>query len=580
LSQTISGTLSQCGLMKRGIFELDYARLGEDGTEARKQPKNISFFAFTATPKAKTIEMFGRTGPSGLPEPFHVYSMQQAIDEGFILDVLRNYTPYKLAYKLAHDGKDYEEEELEKSKGIKELAHWVRLHPYNISQKVAIIVEHFRANVAQRLQGHAKAMVVTGSRKEAVRYKVAIDKYITDQGYSELATLVAFSGEVHDPETGPDPFSESNMNPGLKGRDLRDAFATDEYQVLLVANKYQTGFDQPLLMAMYIDKKLSGVTAVQTLSRLNRIYPGKNETFVLDFVNDPAEIQRAFEPYYKTAELETTSDPNQIHELQNKLDDARIYTQAEIDAFAHVYFNPKSRQRQLQAHIAPAVDRYRDRRQAALANKDKKALDELDLFRKDIISFVRLYDFLSQVIDYGDTDLEKRYVFFQHLAPWIKQENQHRQIDLSSVELTHYRLDALAQRQIHLGEKDEKLTPPTEVGKGKPHEPEKASLAELIHQLNQLFEGELTEADLLGYANHIKGKMLENDKLAKQAATNSKEQFALGDFQKILMDNVIDGLDRYQDMASQVMGDDRVQKAFSDIILDVVYEELKQKKSA
>ncbi len=547
--------------------------------EARKQPANISFFAFTATPKAKTIELFGRVGNSGLPEPFHVYSMQQAIEEGFILDVLKNYTPYKLAYKLAHNGQDYDDQEVDKAQGLKQLARWVRLHPYNISQKVEIIIEHFRKNVAYRLDGHAKAMVVTGSRKEAVRYKLAIDAYIQQHGYQNLAALVAFSGEVNDPESGPDKFSESNMNPGLKGRELREAFNTDDYQVLLVANKFQTGFDQPLLMAMYVDKRLSGITAVQTLSRLNRTYPGKTETFVLDFVNEPEEILNAFAPYYQTAELASVSDPNQIHELQNKLDDVRIYTASEIEAFAAVYYNPKSQQKDLQAHIAPAVDRYRERRIQAQDSQNKKGLDELDLFRKDVASFIRLYDFLSQIIDYGDTDLEKHSAFYIHLLPWLQEENQHEPIDLSTVKLTHYRLESLEERRLRLGEGegDYKLTPPTEVGKGQPIEPEAARISELVEQLNKIFEGTLTDADLLGYANHISGKMLENERLAQQASINSKEQFALGDFHDVLMDNVIEGLDNYQSMAGQVMGNEETRKAFSKFILDLVYQEFQKK---
>src|SRR6185312_9374778 len=312
-------------------------------------------FAFTATPKGKTIELFGRrpdptksSGPDNLPVPFHVYSMQQAIEEEFILDVLKNYTPYKVAYKIAHGGKEYDDKEVDKSQGMKQIARWVRLHPYNIAQKVAIIVEHFRANVAWRLNGDAKAMVVTGSRKEAVRYKVEIDRYIAQNGYKDIATLVAFSGDVVDPHSGPDKFNEHSMNPGLKGRDIRDAFNTTEFNVLLVANKYQTGFDQPKLMAMYVDKRLAGVTTVQTLSRLNRMYPSKEETFILDFVNDPEEVRLAFEPFFKTAQLAGVSDPNIVHSIQSKLDATGIYLPGEVDAFAKAFYDPKGTQKALQ----------------------------------------------------------------------------------------------------------------------------------------------------------------------------------------------------------------------------------------
>ena len=307
-------------------------------TKARAEAGNISFFAFTATPKATTLELFGRPGPDGTPQPFHLYSMQQAIDEGFILDVLRNYTPYKTAFRLSHNGKTYATSDtgegtvavtteggvddlVDRSAAVKSVMNWVKLHPTNISQKVQIIVEHFRQNVAWRLNGQAKAMVVTSSRKAAVRYKLAFDDYVKKNGYTDVAALVAFSGEVTDPKSGTDePFSEINMNPGLKGRDLRDAFATDEFQVMLVANKFQTGFDQPKLVAMYVDKKLGGVQAVQTLSRLNRTFPPlKDQTFVLDFTNEVDDIVDAFAPYYEATTLADVTDPNIVHDTERKL---------------------------------------------------------------------------------------------------------------------------------------------------------------------------------------------------------------------------------------------------------------------
>ena len=384
---------------------------------------------------------------------------------------------------------------------------------------------------------------------------------------------------MNDPENGPGAFSETTMNPGLKGREIREAFAGDEYAILIVANKFQTGFDQPLLVAMYVDKRLAGVAAVQTLSRLNRTCPGKDETFILDFVNDPEEILAAFAPYYQTAKLTAVTDPNLIHQLQAKLDDARLYTAAEVEAFAAVFYDRKSRQQDLQAHIAPAVERYRERRRRALDAADRETLDALDLFRKDVASFIRLYDFLAQIVNYGDTDLEKHSVFFTHLLPWLAPENEHQPIDLSGVELTHYRLEALDERRLTLGDHDEPLKPITGVGGGEAREPETAYLSSLIERLNQLFEGELSDADLLGYAHHIKGKLLESATLAQQAARNSKEQFALGDFQHVLMDNVIEGIDRYQAMAGQVMGNPRVQKAFADIMLDLVYQEFQRQQA-
>src|SRR5690606_10571037 len=334
----------------------------------RAGDKGITYGAFTATRKAKTLELFGRKGEAGEYRPCPVYSMRQAIEEGFILDVLRNYTPYKLAFRLANDGKDWDEQEVEKDAALKGIMRWVRLHPYNISQKVQIVVEHFRENVAPLLDGKAKAMVVLGSRQEAVRWQLAISKYIKEKGYP-LGTLVAFSGEVNDADSGSEPFTETSkgLNPGLNGRDIREAFATADYHLLLVANKFQTGFDQPLLCGMYVDKRLAGIQAVQTLSRLNRAYPGKDTTYVVDFVNDPQEILDAFKTYYTTAHLEDVTDPNRIFDLRMKLDAASYYDDFEVERVVAVELNPKAKQSDLTAALEPVVDRLLKRYKAAQA---------------------------------------------------------------------------------------------------------------------------------------------------------------------------------------------------------------------
>ena len=566
-----------------GVDELLAAEMA-----ARPQPNTLSYYAFTATPKAKTMELFGRLpnpdqppSDTNKPEPFHLYSMRQAIEEGFILDVLKNYTPYKLAFKLTHGGKDYDEETVDQSDAVKSIMRWVRLHPYNIAQKVQVIVEHFKQNVAWRLDGHAKAMVVTGSRKEAVRYKLAIDKYIKSQGYNDLATLVAFSGEVNDPESGASSFTESNMNTGLKGRDLRDAFDTDEFQILLVANKYQTGFDQPKLVSMYVDKKLAGVAAVQTLSRLNRTYPGKDQTYVIDFVNNADDIKAAFQPYYETTELADVSDPYIILDLQKKLDDERIYTPEEVNNFVTAYF--KGKQGDMQANIAPAVERYRVRFREAVEAEDKKAIDTLQLFRKDIIGFIRAYDFLSQIVSYADTDLEKRAIFYKHLTPWLRDGYRKDPIDLSAVKMSHYKLSSLGKRNVALGKPtdEDKLKPLTDVGSGQPHDPHQALLSEIIDKMNDLFEGELDEHDKLALINHVAGKMLDNETLAKQAAANTKEQFgASPDYKNIMMESVAEGLDKYQDIAKQVLNSEKVQEGLAGLLLELVYTEFAKRKQA
>ena len=346
-----------------GVFWGSSQKLGDGGEvsaedilaaqmAARASDKGMTYVAFTATPKAKTIEIFGRrpkpdqpAGPDNLPVPFHVYSMRQAIEEGFILDVLKNYTPYRLAFRLANNGKEWDDKEVERDAALKQIMRWVRLHPYNISQKVQIVVEHFRENVVPLLEGRAKAMVVLGSRVEAVRWQLAIDKYIKSNGY-KIGTLVAFSGEVNDKESGPDTFTENSktLNPDLKGRSIRDAFKGTDYQILLVANKFQTGFDEPLLCGMYVDRRLAGIQAVQTLSRLNRAHPGKDTTYILDFVNSSEEILAAFKTFYETAELEGVTDPNLVYDLRAKLDGSGHYDDFEVDRVVAVEMNPKAKQ--------------------------------------------------------------------------------------------------------------------------------------------------------------------------------------------------------------------------------------------
>lgn len=540
---------------------------------ARGQPKNISYFAFTATPKAKTLELFGRRRPDGgEPEAFHLYTMQQAIEENFILDVLKNFTPYKLAFKLAHDGKDYDDETVEKSEAVKSLMRWVRLHPYNISQKVQIIVEHYRQNVQRLLNGEAKAMVVTASRKEAVRYKLTMDKYIREMGYKDLATLVAFSGEVVDPESGATGFTEGNMNSNLRGMEIREGLDSDDFQVLIVANKYQTGFDQPKLVAMYVDKKLAGVAAVQTLSRLNRTYKGKEQTFVLDFVNSPEDIRLAFEPYYKKAELLCTSDPNLIHDLQNKLDELHIYTAQEVNLFAEAFL--KGQQKDLQARISPAVDRFRSLYRQAEEEKNKKDRETLDLFRKDMVSFIRAYDFLSQIVNYGDTDLEKRFIFYRHLIPWLQDDKRKDAIDLSTVSLMGYALKKKDEASIKLGDDSDesKLKPLTALGSREARDPTMIALSAIVKQMNDLFEGELTKADFMGFTTYLSGKIMESGVLEQQAAANTREQFASSpDFKDAMINAALEGSENHQDMVRQLLEKKEIQSRLIDMLADLVY---------
>ncbi len=559
---------------------------------ARAAAPGITYVAFTATPKAKTLELFGRrpdpsqpAGPGNLPAPFHVYSMRQAIEEGFILDVLKNYTPYKLAFKLANEGKEYDEKAVERSEALKGILRWVRLHPYNIAQKVQVVVEHFRENVAPLLNGRAKAMVVVGSRVEAVRWQLAIEKYIKAQGYG-IGTMVAFSGEVNDPESGPDPFTENSktLNPKLNGRDMREAFATDEYQILLVANKFQTGFDQPLLCGMYVDKRLAGIQAVQTLSRLNRAYPGKDTTYILDFVNEPEDVLEAFKVYYETAELSGVTDPNLVLDLRAKLDASGHYDDYEVDRVVTVELNPKASQAELSAAIEPVADRLLKRYKAATAElkvaqakKDAKAeqeaqnaLNALVLFKRQLGAFLRVYAFLSQIFDYGNTAIEKRAIFFKRLLPLLEFGREREGVDLSKVVLTHHRLKDQGRRDLPLTAQDAaQLKPMTEPGAGEVQEKEKVLLAEIIEKVNDLFEGELTDDDKLVYVNSVlKGKLLESEILVQQATNNTKEQFANSpDFGQELVNAIMDALAAHGTMSKQALGSTKVQAGLKNILL-------------
>ncbi|MGF9660647.1 type I restriction endonuclease [Arthrobacter crystallopoietes] len=556
-----------------------------DEMNKRAQSSNLSFFAFTATPKAKTLELFGRPNAAGIPAPFHLYSMQQAIEEGFILDVLKNYTPYKMAFKLAHNGVDYDSDQatIEKSEAVKELMRWVKLHPHNITQKVAVIVEHFRSNVRHHLAGRAKAMVVTGSRKEAVRYKVAIDKYIADKGYKDLATLVAFSGDVVDPVSGPGKLNETNLNSKLNGREIPKAFNTDEYQIMLVANKFQTGFDQPLLVAMYVDKKLSGITAVQTLSRLNRVTTGKDQTFVIDFVNDPEEILSAFQQYHKEAELSAVTDPDIVHDLQTKLDGAGIYQQSEVEQAAAAWVGKVSHEK-LRAIVEPARSRFKVRYQKARDAKDTAAIDALDIFRKDLGSFIRAYDFLSQIIDYQDTDLEKCSIFYKLLARVISSENQDRdKLDLSEVVMTHYKLQKQAQADLKLSDEESvALDPMTAAGSATAHEAKKAKWAEIIEQMNTFFEGSgLSDADQLSVAESVLNKAMENKTLRGQAMANGKADFYSSP--KILTtveDSVIEAGEQHAKGIGWVLSSDKVGEMVELLKKMGLFEKLRDEEAA
>jgi len=571
---------------------------------ARADDSSITFVAFTATPKNKTLELFGtcpdptrKPAPDNVPVPFHVYSMRQAIEEKFILDVLQNYTPYALAFKLAHNGQEFDDQEVERSAAMKGIMGWVRLHPYNIAQKVEIVVEHFREFVSPLLAGKAKAMVVVGSRLEAVRWQLAIDKYIQARSYP-IGTLVAFSGEVSDPDSGPEGFTENTLllNRGLKGRNIREAFKDEEYQILLVANKFQTGFDQPLLCGMYVDKRLAGIQAVQTLSRLNRAHPGKDTTYVLDFVNDTAEVLASFKAYHTTAELSATTDPNLVFDLRAKLDAAGHYDDFEVERVVAVELKTEAKQSELVAALAPVQDRIMKRYQAAqaalkaaLIKEDTKAargaqdeMDALVLFKGDMGAYVRLYTFLSQIFDYGSTAVEKRAMFYKRLLPLLEFGREREGIDLSKVVLTHHHLKSQGKAAMVLTEGEAiKLAPITEAGSGGVREKQTAHMAELIDKLNDLFGAGTSEQDQLRYVNGtLLGKVAESRTLQQQASSNTKEQFASSpDLTHELQNAIIESYDAHTAMSTQALNSPVVLRGLLDILLNHsgLYERLREK---
>jgi type I restriction enzyme R subunit len=572
----------------------------------RANDRGITFVAFTATPKQKTLELFGtcpdpnrKPASDNVPAPFDVYSMRQAIEEGFILDVLQNYTTYDLAFRLAQAGREMSDREVERSAALKAVMRWVRLHPYNIAQKVQIVVEHYRERVRPLLDGRAKAMVVVGSRQEAVRWQLAISKYIREKGYG-IGTLVAFSGEVRDDESGPEPFTETcaALNPNLKGRDIREAFKGDGYGILLVANKFQTGFDQPLLCGMYVDKRLADIQAVQTLSRLNRAYPGKDTTYVLDFVNEASEVLDAFKKYYTTAELADTTDPNLVFNLRAKLDAQGFYDDPEVNRVVTVEMDPNAVQSELVAAIEPVRDRVMRRYKAAQkAHADAEAsgqtaardaakgeMDALVLFRADMATYLRVYTFLSQIFDYGNTAIEKRAIFFKRLIPLLEFEREREEIDLSKVTLTHHHLKNRGKQAMALdGGEYPKLTPMTESGTGQVREKSKVYMAELIAKLNDLFGAETTDNDQLVYVNQVlMGKLMESDTLRQQAMHNTKEQFANSpDLWSETTNAIIESLDAHTSMSAKALNSPKVQQGLLDILLSYsrLYENLRQSDS-
>lgn len=529
----------------------------------RGRQTNLSFFAFTATPKHKTLAVFGREG-----RPAHRYTMRQAIEEGFIIDVLKNYTTYATYFRLLKACED--DPNVERKKAARALARFLKLHPHNIAQKTEIMVEHFHAVTNHKIGGRAKAMVVTGSRLEAVRYKQSFDKYIREKGYP-IKSLVAFSGTVQDDKLPSVSYTEEGMNEGVREKELPERFATQEYQVLLVAEKYQTGFDQPLLHTMYVDKRLAGIQAVQTLSRLNRIHPLKEETFVLDFVNDREEIREAFKTYYEGAEMGEEVDPSRLYAVKGELDAEGIYLEEEIARFCDVYFKPKQKQSMLDhqamnAALDPALSRFKTR--------SEEVPDETELWRGKLQAFQNLYGFLSQVIPYQDSDLERLYVFLRHLAAKLpkRASGAGYQFD-DEVKLEYYRIQKISEGSINLRDGDSPpLYGPTEVGSGALRE-QPVRLSQLIDVVNERFGTDFNQADQLFFDQIVEAAMTD-DGLRRAASVNPGEKFQLL-FRNVLEKLFVDRMDQNEEIFVRFMNDASFQRLVTGWMADEAYRRLR-----
>ncbi len=544
------------------------AAILRDSLKRARQP-NLSFFAFTATPKFKTKALFDEPGPSGT-SPFHEYSMRQAIEEGFIMDVLQNYTTYKRFFGLIKQVEN--DPEVPRKKAAKALSRYLELHPVNIDQVVSVIVEHFRLYVMNEMGGRAKAMVVTGSRLAAVKYKLAFDRYIKDNGYGGIRSLVAFSGSVEDPDDPGSAYTEVAMNDGLSESELPETFEREDYRVLLVADKYQTGFDQPLLQTMYVVKRLAGVQAVQTLSRLNRVAPGKARTFVLDFANEEDDIYQAFKPYYETTPIGENADPHQLSELQHKLLNWAIFSPADVDTFAEVWYRRKrdhsaSDHRVMNAALDAVVDRFCDQEEA-----------EQEEIRGQLTAYRNLYAFLSQIIPYQDSELEKFYAFVRNLLSKLPPPGDGQAFALDDeVALRYFRLQQMTEGSIDLGTGEAyPLKGPTDVGTSGVKE-EAVALSSLVEKLNERFGTDFTEADQL-FFDQISASAEEDEKIVEAAKANNLPNFSAF-LERVLDQLFIDRMENNEEIFSRVMTDKEFRSAAHEHLAEEIFKRVRDEKA-
>ncbi len=530
--------------------------------EARGNQKNVSYYAFTATPKAKTMELFGQKLPDGGYGPFRLYTMKQAIEEGFILDVLKNYMTYKTYFSLLKKVEDDPQYESAKAKAL--LKAFVDINDHAIEKKIEIIVEHFNSKIKNKIPNHdgkgqAKAMIVTRSRLHAVRFKIACDAYLRKHGY-RFKTLVAFSGTVVDPADNQE-YTEGNMN-GISESMTAATFRKPDYKILIVANKFQTGFDEPLLYAMYLDKKLAGVAAVQTLSRLDRIYEGKDSPVVLDFANDPDTIEHAFEPYYGHTTLSHGTDPNILYDFQRQLLDFHIFSDDDIEKFAKIFFDRRNRQEKLFPVIDEVVNRFND-----------LEISEQEKFRTLLRDYNRTYSFLSQIISFKDIDLEKLYAFGKVLLRKLPVRRESLPLDiLRQVDIDSYRIEMITEGEIRLKECNKSLESKQSLEYKTPKD-EEEPLSRIIEEMNDKYGTEFTDADKV-ILMRLKDSLENNEDLKTSARINSEENFRLSFrqmFDEVLLSFISDHFAFYKKLNDNknLKGD------LVDDIFKMVYKNLK-----
>ena len=533
-----------------------------DELAAQGNHDNLSFFAFTATPKDKTLNMFGTKGEDGKRHPYHIYSMRQAIEEGFILDVLQNYMTYKMYYKIAKSIPD--DPELDTTAGIKAIRNYETLHPHNISQKTSVMLEHFYNVTRHKIGGRAKAMLVTPSRLHAVRYLQEFKSQIKNKGYTDLDVLVAFSGEIEDDG---EVFTEEKLNKDKNGETIKEkalpeAFHTDEFGMLIVAEKYQTGFDEPLLHTMFVDKKLSGVKAVQTLSRLNRTARGKQDTFVLDFVNSAEDIKESFDPYYEETVLENETNPNVVYDLKNTLDDYQVYQQIEINRFADIFYSGKNQNKgdlgKLQAQITPAVQRF-----------DALEPERKDLFKSTLARFNRIYAFITQVCRLFDKDIHKFSVYAKFLYMQLPKGSDDRVFVDDKVFLEYYRLEKDFDGAIELEATEEGFTPIT--GEAGRKEKKKDPLTAIISKINERYGTEFTEMDKV--LLQLENDYATQEKWQNYAKSNDFKTFMVL-FEKDFPEMAANRYEQNEDFFIKMFNEPDMMKQVMETIGEVVYRSL------